>query len=340
MSKPNKPRIVLYGIGQYGGYVARFAAAKGWPIVAAYNRAGDKIGKDLGQVVGLGRDLGVIVQDCDTASYANLDADIGVVAQTNTLSVNLPAYKRLMNAGLNVLCHGSQSYFPHGCDAKVAAEIDALAKKNGVTFTGGGIWDMSRIWSGILLAGPCTSIKSLFHSSITDAKGQALNAAQARQVGIGMTIEEYKTAGISESPLPISYKSIPEHVLTALGYTISNTRAYCEPVVFDTPVDAGFLGGILPTGICVGTRIIGEIETKQGVTARAEIELRLFKPGEIEHMFWSVDGMPRTRVRVERDDSAHATASNLFNRIPDVIAAPPGIQETYKLGPLKHTALM
>jgi 2,4-diaminopentanoate dehydrogenase len=49
--------------------------------------------------------------------------------------------------------------------------------------------------------------------------------------------------------------------------------------------------------------------------------------------------LPRTRVRIERDDSAHATASNLFNRIPDVIAARPGIVLVSQLGPMQHTVL-
>jgi 4-hydroxy-tetrahydrodipicolinate reductase len=95
-----------------------------------------------------------------------------------------------------------------------------------------------------------------------------------------------------------------------------------------------------PSGICVGTRIIGEIDTEEGVTARAEIELRLFQDGEVEHMFWEVDGKPKTRVRVERDDSAHATAANLFNRIPDVLAARAGVVTVSELGPLKTTALV
>ena len=56
-------------------------------------------------------------------------------------------------------------------------------------------------------------------------------------------------------------------------------------------------------------------------------------------MFWSVDGLPHTRVRTEREDSAHATAACLFNRIPDVIAAPPGIVLISQMGPLKPTAL-
>ena len=333
------PRLVIYGMGQYGLHIARFATQKGWPIVAAYNRAGSKVGQDVGRLAGLGHDIGVIVQDCDTADYGKLDADIGVVAMTNRLSLNLPAYKRLMNAGLNVICHGIEAYYPYSNDPVLAAEIDALAKKNGVTFTGGVIWDMSRIWAGILLAGPCTEIKSLYHSSITNIVGQANSREQARQVGSGMSVDEFMEKGLHKSPIATCYKTIPEHVLAALGYTITATNAYIEPVVYDIPLENALVGPI-PAGYCAGTRIIGEIETREGVTARAEIELRAFRPDEVEHMFWSVDGKPRTRVRTERSDSDHATAACLFNRIPDVIAAPPGIVPISRMGPLKHTALL
>lgn len=341
-AKPSaKPRIVIYGVGQYGAHIARFAVQKGWPVVAAFNRAGPKVGQDLGREIGLGRDLGVVIQDCETGDYAALrgKADIGIVAQTNLLSVNLPAYRRLLNAGLNVGCHGSESYYPYSCNPEVAAEIDALAKKNGVTFTGSGIWDMSRIWSGILLVGPCTEIKSLSHSSITDVNGQAANKAQAMQIGVGMTVEQYEASGLKQSRLPFSYRTIPEQVLAATGYTITKSSARVEPVLFDAPVASSLMETVYPPGICVGTRILADIETKEGVTAHAKIELRVFKPGEVEHMFWEVDGKPKTRVRVERDDSAHATAANLFNRIPDILAAPPGIVLVSQMGPLKHTAL-
>ena len=333
-----RPRLVIYGCGQYGGYLARFAVEKGWPVVAAFNRAGDKIGKDLGRVIGLGRDLGAIIQDCETGDYGSLDADIGVVAQTNLLSLNLPAYRRLMNAGLNVACHGSESYYPYGCDPIAAAEIDALAKKNQVTFTGSGIWDMSRIWSGILLAGPCTELKSLHHSSITDVAGQATRQ-QAAQVGVGFTVAQYAASGLPKARTLLSYKTIPEHVLVALGYTVSASRVRIDPVLFDEPLESELMGTTIAAGVCVGTRIVAEVETTEGVTAKTDVQLRLFRKGETEHMFWSVDGLPRTRVRVERDDSAHATAANLFNRIPQIIAAQPGIVLVSQLGPMRHTAL-
>jgi 4-hydroxy-tetrahydrodipicolinate reductase len=107
-----KPRLVIYGTGTYNSRVVQIADQKGWPIVAAFNRAGAKVGQDLGQVCGLARDIGVTIQDCDAASYDDLDADVAIVAITDRLNQNFAAYQRLMNAGLNVICHGTESYYP------------------------------------------------------------------------------------------------------------------------------------------------------------------------------------------------------------------------------------
>lgn len=107
-----RARIVIYGVGQYGKRVAGIAVAKGWPIVAAVNRAGDKVGRDLGQVARLDSDVGVVVEDCDTADFPSMNADIGVVTMTDYLEVNFPAYERLMNAGMNVVCIATQASFP------------------------------------------------------------------------------------------------------------------------------------------------------------------------------------------------------------------------------------
>jgi hypothetical protein len=57
-----KPRVMIYGVGFYGMEAVRILAKKGWPIVAAVNRTGPKIGQDLGRLAGLNEDLGVIVR--------------------------------------------------------------------------------------------------------------------------------------------------------------------------------------------------------------------------------------------------------------------------------------
>lgn len=333
------PRIVIYGMGQYGSMIARLAADRGWPIVAAFNRAGSKIGQDLGRVVGLGRDLGILVQDSERGDYDSLQADIGVVTHRDLLSANMDAYRRLMNAGLNIACHGVQSYLPESNDPEAAAEIEALALRNDVTFTGCGIWDMSRIWSGILTAGPCTDIKSIHISSLTDPQGQASSLQQIKQYCISDTVETFYAKGIDKNEAALAKKTIPEMVLRALGYTIVESTATIEPIVYDVPVQTRYVPeGYFEAGLCMGVRFHCKTTTAEGVVGTGLVEQRMFLPGDVEHMYWEVDGTPRNRTRVERLDSAHATAGNLFNRIPDIIAARAGIVPVYEMGPLKTTA--
>lgn len=338
MNGTAKPRLVVYGLGQFGQMIVRFAAQKGWPIVAAFNRAGPKVGQDVGRLAGLDRDLGVFVQDCETARYDALAADVAIVAVSNRLVENLPAYRRLLGARVNVICHGAEAYFPRGSDPATAEAIDALAKQNGVTFTGGGIWDVSRIWAGITVAGPCTEIHAMRHTSITDA--QRIGLPAMLQVGVGMTPPAYTAAMVKAAgAVGGMYKTIPEQVMTALGYRVTKTSERREPVLFDAPIHCALLDRTLEPGTVVGTRIIAEVETAQGVPASAHIELRLFRPDEVEHMAWSVEGKPASRIRVERDDSGHASAACMFNRVRDVMAARPGIVTVSELGPMKHTAL-
>jgi 2,4-diaminopentanoate dehydrogenase len=330
------PRIVIYGVGQFGAMIARLAAERGWPIVAAFNRAGPKVGQDLGQVAGMSRDLGVIVQDCETGDYADVDADIGVVTHRDLLAANMDAYRRLMGAGLNIACHGVQSYLPQSNNPALAAEIEALAQANGVTFTGCGIWDMSRIWSGILAAGPCTELKSIHISSLTDPEGQTNSIEQIRQYCISLPVETFHERAIARNEAALAKKTIPEMVLRALGYTVTSSTATIEPVVYDVPVESKY--GCFEPGLVMGVRFRCETTTEEGVTGTGLVDQRLFLPGDVEHMYWEVDGTPRNRVRVERLDSADATAGNLFNRIPDIIAARSGIVPVYELGPLKPAA--
>lgn len=332
------PRMAFFGLGQYGLEAVRIAAGYGWPIVAAWNRGGEKIGQDLGRLAGLGRDLGIMVEDCDHADLRASGADVAIVAVTDRLALNMPIYARLLGAGINVVCHGAEAYFPAGADAQLAAQIDALAKANGVSFTGTGIWDHSRIWAGILAAGPATRIDSFFHKSVTDA--EAANIQLMRVCGVGMTQAEFaEHMGGQLGPIGGLYKLIPHHVLHALGYRVTAVGERREPVLSDTPTYCRLLDETFAPGRVIGTRIVASVETEEGVTAQTCIELRILPPGECEHMVWQIDGMPQSKVRVDRTQAVHTSAACLVNRAPDVFAAAPGIRLVSELGVLKPKLL-
>ena len=125
-----------------------------------------------------------------------------------------------------------------------------------------------------------------------------------------------------------------------MGYTIKRSEARVEPAVLTQNLNIELMERVIPAGDSVGSRIVSELETVQGVTARAQIDLRLCLPEETEHTYWDIEGTPRNSVRIDRSDSRHASPAILFNRIPDVLAAPPGIVSINELGPVRHSALL
>ena len=334
------PRLVLYGIGQYGSRVARIAVQKSWPIVAAVNRSGPKVGQDLGRVAGLETDLGVIIQDCDVAEFEAMDADVGIVTMTDRLALNFDAYERLLSAGMNVICLATQASYPQAADPKLAERIEAMAVANGVTFTGTSLWDMTRIWAGIMAASSTTELRKMSLTSVTNVGRAGVHALQ--YVGVGQTQEEFAANLAAGAGLPGgAYSLVPQQVLRHLGYSVTEVNEHNEPVIFDVAVDCAALEQTIDAGVCAGTRIVSEVSTAEGVTVDMHVELRLLLEGEREHTEWKVvDGRPPCSITVDRRDSVHHSAATIINRVPDVIAAAPGIQLVSELGPQRSTAIL
>jgi hypothetical protein len=327
------PRLVTYGVGRFGTAIARLALERGWSVVAAYNRAGPKVGQDLGALLGLDDDLGVVVEDTDRADFSGIDADLGVVTVSDTLTTNLPAYRRLLGAGLDVICLGGEATYPQSVDEALAAEIDDLARAHGVTFTGASVWDAYRIWPVLTLAGACTDLRSLVHTSLTLVDHFGPDAA--RGVGVGMDGAAFAREGDGNGRS--LYCVFMHLVLGALGLDVVEVWERREPVVHDEPVRSAALDRVVEAGESIGTRFIIDVATAEGVTARAELDARLGRPGEVEHMSWTVDGDPPASLRLERRDSLHATAACVINRVRDVMAAPPGLVTVDRLGPMKFS---
>ena len=326
------PKVAIYGVGFVGKTLVKLVEAKGWDIVAAYNRAGDKVGKDVGQIGALGKDLGVLIEDAATADLGGCGADIALIAAGNTLVENWDAYRQFLSAGINVLCHASEAYSPRYNNPELAPKLDELAKQNQVTFTGGGIWDMTRLWSGMIISGPCIKIESLVHTSSTEVVRQGVQFLH--YFAVGETVDEfYQQFPDGACPMLEFYKVPCIFALEKIGCTVTEQRVWMEPIIWDEPLYCPELDKEFAPGTVLGGRVCVDIHTQEGVTAHGNLELRLFKPGEIEEMRWRVNGKPSMEIGVTREDSGLASASSLFNRIPDVLAARPGIVEILEMNP-------
>ncbi len=330
------PRIVIYGVGRFGQAAARLALDRGWAVVGAYNRSGPKVGRRLAELICDPRAGEVCVQDAETIGARGLAeaADIAVVTVSDRLKVNMPAYRRLLSAGLSIVCLGGEATCPAAVDVAVATEIDHLARSRSVTLTGLSVWDAYRVWPVLGLAGACHEVRSLRHRSLTLV--DQFGPAAARAVGVGESPTRYERKLAERDPS--LYRVFMHLVVLALGRQVVDVRERAEPIVAEHEMWSGALAHHIPPGTVIGTRISTDVHTADGCFASAEIETRLGRRGEQQYMDWFVDGDPAAQVSVRREDSVVTTAACIANRVPDVIAAPPGLVTVDRLGPMRRAA--
>jgi 4-hydroxy-tetrahydrodipicolinate reductase len=184
----------------------------------------------------------------------------------------------------------------------------------------------------------CDEITSLHNSSLTilDPFGERILLMS----GVGMTPEEFaeKIAGQNSAFGGQFYRFGPGLLLNALGFNITGNTHRQEPVILDTPFYCVALGREIPEGRCAGLRSVVEVMSEEGVIASASAESRIrLDPDETEFTKWEIEGDPLSpKIRVERDNGHYMHALSVFNRVKDVIAAPPGIQLITDLGPMTH----
>lgn len=340
MTLQSPPRVVIYGTGNFGCLLAKAVINKGWPIVAAFDLAENKVGQDLGRLCKLDRDLGVIVQHGDTADFSTLNADVALVAAADAPASNLAAYTQLMSAGINVLCQGGGSNYVWDYDPETAAKIDALAKQHNVTWTGGGAWDMCRVWSGMLAAGANTRIDKLHHQTLTNIGNAPPAMKQLVQgYGVGLNEAEFKINMIDTRSRYVGiYRTVIPQVLTALGFEVTEVTERIDGIFLDEPIHCKALERDLIVGECSGMRVTMSAQTRQGVTCTGESVFKIACDAK-DYFAWTVEGDVSNRITIERLANPPGTTVGLMiNRIPDVIAAPPGVQDVSKLGPPKTSA--
>lgn len=69
-------RVIIFGVGSVGKEVVRaLSVKKGVQIVGALDK-GPIAGRDLGEIAGLGRDLGVVITNDEDVLFARTKADV------------------------------------------------------------------------------------------------------------------------------------------------------------------------------------------------------------------------------------------------------------------------
>jgi 4-hydroxy-tetrahydrodipicolinate reductase len=139
ISGSQKIKAIFYGVGAIGSEVAKFALSRPrLEVVGAIDSDPDKIGRDLGTVLGLERNLGVKVSGDSATLFSEVEADVVVLTTGSFLPAIYDQLETAVRAGLNVVTSAEELAFPTLQSAQLAEQLDQLAKEKGVTIKAAG----------------------------------------------------------------------------------------------------------------------------------------------------------------------------------------------------------
>ena len=159
-----KIRVAQYGIGRMGSIIIKTLLEKDCELVAAFARNPAQIGRDAGEVAGIGS-IGVAVSDSKNAVEVlrRSGADICIIATKGTMAELETAFKACCDAGVDALTIGEEAFWPWTSSPDVTARIDEMAKAAGVTVSGSGYPD---VYWGSLVTNVAGSMSKLEKNTV------------------------------------------------------------------------------------------------------------------------------------------------------------------------------
>lgn len=333
----NRVKIVSYGIGVLGMRIAKAALErKKLHIVGAIDIDPDKIGKDLGGLLELGKNLGITVTNDTKGLFAKTQPDVVIQTTSSYLKDVYPQLEECIEAKLNVVSTCEELSYPWDKEPELAKQLDDLAKQHGVTITGTGInpgYLMDTL--PLVLTGPCLEVKSI-------KVIRMMNSAHRRipfqkKVGTGLTIDEFKQF--------VADKTITGHVglvesgqliAAGLGWKLDDiTELPPEPVIAEAEITTPYT--TVKKGQVAGLKSVA-VAKKDGKTV-ITLKFVAYAGNDPEYDAVSIEGTPNINERIE--GGVHGdigTIAMVLNTIPKVLKAEPGLK-TMKDLPLACAAL-
>lgn len=248
-------RVLQWGLGAMGAGMARLILGKpGLELVAAVDARPDYVGADLGDVLGIGRRLGVTVTDHPEDVLDAASVDCVTIATTSWAAQQRPDLRRILGAGINVVTIAEEMAEPAAQNPQLSDELDALAREHGVSVVGVGVnpglvLDLLVV---ALTAGSHT-VERIEASRVNDLSpyGPTVMASQR----VGMSVEAFR-AGVADGTI-VGHVGFPESIALisdALGLGIDRIeQTHVSSTAFEASGHGWWVNGNCPTSTAVVT---------------------------------------------------------------------------------------
>lgn len=329
-------RAVVYGVGAMNSIATRMMLEKGVDIVGALSRSEGKVGRDLGEVAGLGTRLGVTVENDPVRVLSTRRADIAVIAVNSYMNDVAEHLRVCAENGVNAVTIAEEALYPWNTSPALTAELDLTARRNGVTLTGSGHQDAYWVNLVSLMMGTAHRIDSVTGRASWNVDDYGPEVAGDQRVGDTPAEFDAWLAGAQRPPT--FGRNVLDALLADAGLTARAVRTSTRPELAAEPRTSTSLGTTVQPGQVAGFTDIDEIETAEGPVFMFEMTGRIYGEGEADVNDWTITGEPALRLSNPGVPTRITTCTQLVNRIPDVIAAEPGFVTVDRLPKLRYRA--
>jgi 4-hydroxy-tetrahydrodipicolinate reductase len=322
-----KLRIAQYGCGKMSVYTMRYAMEKGAEIVCAFARSAHAIGRDVGDIAGLGP-TGVLVQDSrDAVAILKEKKPDACIITTASLMEDLKGpFMDCVESGVNAITIGEEAFYPWNSSYEITQLLDQLARKNGCTLCGSGYQDV--FWGNLIttLAGATHTIKKIIGKSSYNVEDYGIALAKAH--GAGLYLADFESEFAAAEFVPSYMWSVNGWLCARLGLKVKSQTQKCVPQTHDKELRSETLQMTIPAGHATGMSAVVTTFTEEGIVVEAECIGKVYAAGEFDQNVWTIQGEPNTEVIINRPATVELTCATIVNRIPDLIAAAPGFITT------------
>jgi 2,4-diaminopentanoate dehydrogenase len=323
MASAAKPITVLhFGLGPIGaGVVKQVAERKGFKIVGAVDIDPAKVGRDLGEVAGIGRSLKVKVSGDARLAIKSTKPDVVVLCTSSSLKSVLPQIETILKLKVPIVSTTEELAYPTRPNMKYARAIHQLAKTAKVAVLGTGVnpgFVMDAL--PVTLTGVCERVDAVRVDRIQDARVRRLPFQQ--KIGAGLTREQFQRKVDEGSVRHVGLAESVSMIADALGWKLDRITDEIQPRIATQTVaseylavDPGYVCGIVQDGI--GYRNGLPVIT-------LHMEAYLGAPESYDAV--EITGSPALRMKLAGGVHGDiATTSIVVNSLPKILEVPPGL---------------
>jgi 2,4-diaminopentanoate dehydrogenase len=315
-------RVMHFGLGPIGAAIAKQVSQRaGFKIVGGIDIDPAKVGRDVGDVVGLPNRLGVKVWDDPKRALKSAKPDVVVLCTSSSVKQVMPQIEIVLKHRVPIVSTTEELSYPGYTHIRQARQIHMWAKKAKVAVLGTGVnpgFAMDAL--PIALTAVCERVDRVIVNRIQDARIRRLPFQQ--KIGAGLTTEQFQKKVADGSVRHVGMTESVAMIADALGWTLDRISDDIQPKIASVTisseflaVDPGYVCGIIQDG--VGYR-------KSEPVIRLHMEAYLGAPESYDSV--DIDGSPSISQKIVGGIHGDlATASIVVNSIPKVLDAAPGL---------------